>query len=185
MIIYIKDMVCVRCKMAVQAVLENLGIRFISIELGRVTLAGPLTQEQQKKLHAGLQLYELELMDDKKKILVERIKTSIIEILHSSSFEVPLKFSEHLSKSLYYDYTYLANIFSEMEGTTIERFYISNRVERVKELLIYEALSIKEIAYRLNYSSESHLSMQFKKVTGNTPSEFKKLCMLKDYVWRT
>jgi AraC family transcriptional regulator len=182
--IYIKNMVCKRCKMAVQSVLEELEIDYLSIELGIVKLAGELSPEQQVKLNKGLKHYELELMDNKKRILVERIKTLIIESFHSSNIEIRLKFSEHLSKSLEYDYTYLANVFSEMEESTIERFYISTRIERVKELIVYEALPIKEIAYQMNFSSVSHLCIQFKKVTGHTPSMFKKLCESQDYVWK-
>jgi len=162
--------------MAVQAVLEGLKIDYLTIELGRVKLVSALTPEQKNELNEGLKHYELELMDNKKMIIVERIKILIIQKCQSPDFENGLKFSVYLSESLEYDYTYLANIFSEMEGSTIERFYILNRIERVKELMIYEALSIKEIAYQLNYSSVSHLCLQFKKVTGQTPTIFKKQC---------
>jgi len=178
-------MVCIRCKMAVQAVLEGLDISFHSLELSSVQLDSPLTAEQKNKVNKGLEYYSLELMNNKKMILVERIKTLIIEKFHTREAEYSLKFSVYLSESLQYDYTYLANIFSEIEGATIERFYIFSRVERVKELMIYETLSIKEIAYQLNYSSVSHLCLQFKKVTGYTPSVFKKLCDSRDLVWRT
>lgn len=178
-------MVCVRCKMAVQSVLERLHIDYLTIELGRVKLAGDITREQQNELNNALLYYQLELMEDRKKILVEQIKVLIIDMFHSSYVDVQVKFSEYLSKSLYYDYTYLANSFSEMEGYTIERFYIVNRIERVKELMVYEALSLTEITYKLNFSSVSHLCLQFKKVTGLTPSMFKKLCESHDYVWRT
>jgi AraC-like DNA-binding protein len=171
--------------MAVEAVLKGLDIAFESIELGRVTLAGELDPDQLKKINTALGFYELEIMNDKKKILAERIKTIIIEMFHSPDLEIKFKLSEHLSRRLGYDYTYLANAFSETEGSTIERFYILSRVERVKELIVYEALSIKEIAYHLNYSSVSHLSLQFKKVTGETPSMFKKLCESEGYIWRT
>ena len=161
--------------MAVQTVLEKLGIEYSDIALGKVVTANELNLEQLQKLNDGLRYYELELMDNKKKILAERIKTLIIERFHSSNDDMLMKFSEHLSKTLFYEYTYLSNVFSEVEGTTIERFYIQTRVERVKELLVYESNSIKEIAYQLNYSSVSHLCVQFKKVTGQTPSVFKKL----------
>lgn len=184
MTIYIKSMVCVRCKMAVQSVLDELKIEYLTIELGRVTLTGELNAEGQKNLIKALAHYGLELMDNKKKILVERIKTLIIEMFNSPNDEVRSKFSEYLSKSLHYEYTYLANCFSDMEGSTIERFYILYRIERVKELLVYEALSIKEIAFQLNYSSVSHLCLQFKKVTGQTPTMFKKLCESEEFVWR-
>jgi AraC family transcriptional regulator len=171
--------------MAVQAVLGGLKIDYLSIELGRVELAAELTPEQKDQVNEGLKYYALELMNNKKMIVVERIKTLIIQKFNTPDPDQGLKFSVYLSESLHYDYTYLANIFSEMEGSTIEHYYISNRIERVKELMIYEALSIKEIAYQLNYSSVSHLSLQFKKVTGHTPSIFKKLCETRDFVWRT
>lgn len=174
-------MVSVRCKMAVQSVLKELKIDYLHIELGEVKLAAALTPEQQKKLKAALKHYELELMDDKKKVLVEQIKVLIIETFHASDSEMHLKLSEYLSKHLLLDYTYLANTFSEKEGMTIERFFIASRIERVKELIAYEALSIKEIAYQLNYSSVAHLSRQFKKVTGQTLSLFKKLSESPDF----
>jgi AraC-like DNA-binding protein len=119
-------------------------------------------------------------MDNKRNILVERIKILITEILHSQEDEIPLKLTSYLSKMLHLEYTYLSNIFSELEKTTIERFYISSKVQRVKELLIYEGLSLKEISYQLNYSSVSHLCQQFKKVTSKTPSEFRKQFHSKD-----
>lgn len=180
--IYIKNMVSSRCKMAVQAVLKELKIDYLHIELGEVKLAAPLTPEQQKKLKAALKPYELELMDDKKNILVEQIKALIIETFHAEDIEKHLKLSGYLSTHLLLDYTYLANTFSEKEGMTIERFYIVSRIERVKELVAYEALSIKEIAYQLKFSSVAHLSRQFKKVTGQTLSMFKKLCESPDYI---
>ena len=167
-------MVCVRCKMAVQVVLEKLEIDYQEIEIGKVAISKELEPEQQKRLNEALKYYELELMDNKKNILVERIKTLITAMFYSTDDEIPLKLTHYLSKKLHHEYTYLSNVFSEMEKSTIERFYISTRVQRVKELLVYEGLSIKEISYQLNYSSVSHLCWQFKKVTGQTPSEFKK-----------
>lgn len=178
-------MVCVRCKMAVQSVFESLHIGYTTVELGRVDLPEAITPEQQRKVNTALKHYELELMEDRKKILVERIKTMIIALFYASDDDKQVKLSEYLSKGLYYDYTYLANIFSEVEGSTVERFYIVTRIERVKELIVYEGLSITEIAYQLNYSSVSHLCLQFKKVTGQTPSVFKKRCESDDYVWKT
>lgn len=180
--IYIKNMVSTRCKMAVQTVLKELKIDYLHIELGEVKLAAVLTPEQQKKLKAALKPYELELMDDKKKVLVEQIKTLIIETFHDSAIEKHLKLSEYLSNRLLFDYTYMANTFSDKEGMTIERFYIVNRIERVKDLIGNEALSIKEVAYQLNFTSVAHLSRQFKKVTGQTLSMFKKLCESSDQV---
>jgi AraC family transcriptional regulator len=185
MIIYIKNMVCIRCKMAVQTVMEELKIPYHNIELGRVKIEVALSFDKQKKLAEALLYYKLELMDNKKKILTEQIKTVIIEIFASPYNQILLKFSEYLSKQLQYDYTYLANIFSETEGISIERFYICYRIERVKELMLYEAMTIKEISYQLNFSSVAHLSQQFKKITGQTPSLFRKLCSTEDFVWRT
>ena len=184
MIIYIKNMVCVRCKMAVQSVLEALQIDYESIELGRVKLRDYLSSEQKKALNTALQKYELELMEDKKQVLVEQVKILILEIFHQPDTDMELKLSAYLSKKLNYEYTYLSNMFSELEGSTIERFYIVNRIERVKELIVYEDLSLSDIAYQLKFSSVSHLCQQFKKVTGETPSDFKKLCESDSYVWR-
>jgi len=185
MIIYIRSMVCVRCKMAVKSVLKELEIDYTSIDLGVVKLPGDLSDEQYNKLDTALKYYELELIDNKRMILVERVKTLIIEIFRPPHEELQLKLSEYLSKMLDHDYTYMANTFSEMDGQTIERFYISTRIERAKEMLVYEALSVKEIAYRLNYSSESHLCLQFKKITGKTPKGFKKMYEAGDYMWKT
>lgn len=184
MTIYIKNMVCVRCKMAVRAVLQNLNIDYTTIELGKAKLTTDLSVQQRGDLDSALRVYELELMEDRRKIIVEKIKTLVIELFHSSDAELDLKFSAHLSHCLHYDYTYLSNIFSELEGSTIEKFYITQRIERAKELMVYEDLSVTEIAHRLNFSSVSHLCLQFKKVTGQTPSLFKKLCATEDFVWR-
>ena len=175
MYIYIKNMVCVRCKMIVQSVLEDLEILYENVELGRVNITSDLSVEQRMRLNESLKYYELELMDNAKKILVERIKTAIIEMFHSANSDLQLKFSERLSKILQYDYTYLANTFSEMEKSTIEKYYITKKIDRVTELIKYEGMSIKEISYELNYTSVSHLCKQFKKVTGRTPAEFKKV----------
>lgn len=177
-------MVCVRCKMAVGAVLESLSIPFQSIELGMARLPDELSKDQLLKINEGLRKYELELMEDKRKILIERIKSVIIEMLNDIAGDTRLKFSEYLSGRLNYDYTYMSNVFSEIEGYTIERFYIEYRVERIKELIIYEKLTIKEIAYRLNFSNVSHLCQQFKKLTGLTPSMFRKLTEKPEYIWK-
>lgn len=174
MLIFIKNMVCVRCKMAVKSVLDELGIGYVSVELGYVELLTELTAEQYKAVHGGLVHYELEMMDNKRMILVERIKNLVTEIIYVQDAAPELKFTVTISEALNYDYTYLSNIFSELEGTTIERFYILTRIKRVKELIAYEGKSVKEISYLLNYSSVAHLCIQFKKVTGLRPSEFKK-----------
>jgi len=177
-------MVCVRCKMAVQAVLEKLDIAYNSIEMGRADLCSPLGIEEYKTLDAALRYYELELMDNKKSILVDQIKVLILEMIRDESIGPPLKFTAYLSRRLGYNYTYISNVFSEAENSTIERHYITQRIERVKELIVYEEMSLKEIAYQLNYSSVSHLCLQFKKVTGNAPSTFKKLCQTPGYAWK-
>jgi AraC-like DNA-binding protein len=184
MIIYIKNMVCLRCKMAVQSVLEELQIEYESIELGRVNLRSYLSPEQKKLLNNALRKYELQLMEDQKAVLVEQIKIIILELFQEPDTEMQIKLSAYLSTKLNYQYTYLSNLFSEKEGFTIERFYIVSRVERVKELMMYEDLSLSDIAYQLKYSSVSHLCLQFKKVTGQTPSAFKSLCQSNDFVWR-
>jgi AraC-like DNA-binding protein len=173
--LFIKYMVSIRCKMVVRSELDNLGLRYESVELGEARLREDITPEQREKLRAALLKSGLELMDDKKAILIEKIKNIIIEMVHYSE-EVPkTNFSDYLSEKLNYDYTYLSNIFSEVTGTTIEQYTILNKIERVKELLIYDELNISEISYRLNYSSVAHLSNQFKKVTGLTPTYFKNL----------
>lgn len=176
-------MVCVRCKMAVEAVLNANNIRFHSVELGRAKLVKELTLSEKAKIVEGLRHYELELMEARSKILVERIKTEIISLLHASE-PMQFKLSAHLSKVLDHNYTYLANTFSELESMTLERYFITQRVERVKELIVYEDLLLTQITDELAYSSVSHLCQQFKKVTGITPAEFRRLCRSDKYVWR-
>jgi len=145
------------------------------VELGEAEVMEDLSAEQHDKVKAALLKSGLELMDDKKSVLIQKIKTVIVELVHYSEEPLVLKFSEYLSKKLQHDYTYLANLFSEVQGTTIEKFLIAHRIERVKELLVYDELTLTEIAFLMHYSSVSHLSMQFKKVTGLTPSYFKKM----------
>ena len=168
-------MVSIRCKLMVKAELEALNLHFRSVELGEVEIIENITPDERELLKKALALSGLELMDDKKAILIERIKGVIIEMVHYAEEQPKYKFSEYLSEKLQYDYTYLANLFSEVTGTTIENFIISHKIERVKELLIYDELSLTQISYLLNYSSVAHLSMQFKKVTGLTPTFFKNL----------
>ena len=168
-------MVSIRCKMVVRAELENLGLHYTTVELGEVNIQEDITPEQREQLNRSLKKSGLELMDNKKAMLVEKIKNVIIEMIHYTD-EPPLtKYSVYLSDKLNYDYTYLANLFSEVQGTTIEHFIIMHKIERVKELLVYDDLNLTEIAFKLNYSSVGHLSNQFKKTTGLTPSHFKKL----------
>ena len=168
-------MVSTRCKMVVKDELKKLGLHFIVVDLGEVEIMETISDEQREHLKTALLSTGLELMDDKKSILIERIKNVIIEMVHHSDGEMTINFSDFLSEKLNHDYTYLANLFSEVQGTTIEQFLIAHKVERVKELIIYDELNITEIAWKMNYSSVAHLSNQFKKVTGLSPSHFKKL----------
>jgi AraC-like DNA-binding protein len=168
-------MVCIRCKMVVKSELEKLGLHYISVDLGEAEIKENISPEQLNKFSEGLKKSGLELMDDKKSILVEKIKNIIIEQVHYTDEQIKTNLSDFLSEKLNYDYTYLANLFSEVKGTTIEKFYLLHKIERVKELLVYDELNLTEIADKLHYSSVAHLSNQFKKITGLTPSHFKKL----------
>jgi AraC-like DNA-binding protein len=168
-------MVCIRCKMVVKTELEKLGLHHTFVELGGAEILENITAEQRSQLDIGLRKAGLELMDDRKSMLIEKIKNIIIELVHYSDKIPKSNLSDYLSEKLNYDYTYLANLFSEVQGTTIEKFFITHKIERVKELLVYDELNLKEIAFKLHYSSVSHLSSQFKKVTGLTPSHFKHL----------
>jgi len=173
--LYIKYMVSNRCKMAVKEALKSLGLHFIVVDLGEVEIMENISAEQRRELTAALLGSGLELMDDKRAVLIERIKNAIVEMVHYADELIKINFSEFLSKKLGHDYTYMANLFSEVQGTTIEQFMISHKVERIKELIIYDELTITEIAWKMNYSSVAHLSNQFKKVTGLSPSHFKQL----------
>jgi AraC-like DNA-binding protein len=168
-------MVSTRCKMAVKEELKKLGLHFIVVELGEVEVMENLTTEQREKLKTGLLDAGLELMDDKRSVLIEKIKNIIVEMVHYSDEPIKVNFSDYLSDKLKHDYTYLANLFSEVQGSTIEHFIIDHKIERIKELIIYDELNITEIAWKMNYSSVAHLSNQFKKVTGLSPSHFKQL----------
>jgi len=168
-------MVCIRCKLLVKEELSKLGLHNVLVELGETEIRENISKEQIDQLRATLLKSGLEIMDDKKSVLIEKIKKVIIESVHYSEEPLSIKFSEYLSQRLNHDYTYLANLFSEVQGTTIEKFLIAHRIERVKELLVYNELSLTEIAYQMHYSSVAHLSSQFKKVTGLTPTHFKQL----------
>ena len=168
-------MVCIRCKMVVKEELTKLGLHYVFVELGEAEILEKISVEQHEQFKAALLKSGLELMDDKKSVLIQKIKNVIIELVHYSEEPLVVNFSEFLSQKLDHDYTYLANLFSEVQGTTIEKFIIAHKIERVKELLVYNELNLTEIAYRMHYSSVAHLSAQFKKVTGLTPSHFKQL----------
>lgn len=168
-------MVSNRCKLAVKEVLKKLGVHFIVVDLGEVDIMEEISSEQREELKKALLESGLELMDDKRAVLIQKIKTVVIEMVHHTEDEMTVNFSHFLSEKLNHSYTYLANLFSEVQGTTIEQFIISHKIERVKELIMYDELNITEIAWKMNYSSVAHLSNQFKKMTGLTPTHFKQL----------
>lgn len=173
--LYIKYMVSLRCKMVVHQELERLGIKNAIVDLGTVELLEDISAELRQILKENLLKTGLEILDDKKSILIEKIKNVVIEMIHYSD-ELPKEnFSDYVSEKLGYDYTYLANTFSEVKGMTLQHFIIINKVEKVKELLLYDELNLTEISYKLNYSSVAHLSNQFKKITGLSPSFYKQL----------
>ncbi|WP_418502524.1 helix-turn-helix domain-containing protein [Flagellimonas sp.] len=175
MFIYIKYMVSLRCKMVVRQELQKLGLHYVNVDLGTVEILEKITDLQKEQLHKNLKVFGLELLDDKRKIIIERIKSVIIEMIHYSEEMPKVNYSDYISEKLGYDYTYLANTFTEVKGITIQQYIILHKIERVKELLLYDEVNLTEISYMLHYSSVSHLSNQFKKVTGLTPSFFKKL----------
>lgn len=177
--LYIKYMVSIRCKMIVKSELDTLGVRHGNVELGKVEIEENLTPDQYKKLQKGLERAKLELMDEKDSMLVENIKNIIVEMIHYSDVPLKLNFSEYLAAKLNHSYNSLGNLFSQTTGTTIEQYIIAHKIERAKELLLYDELSLKEIAHELHYKSVSHLSGQFKKVTGLTPTYFKSLGQFK------
>ncbi|MDH6309298.1 AraC-like DNA-binding protein [Dysgonomonas sp. PFB1-18] len=173
--LYIKNMVCNRCIMVVRSELEKLGIEPLSVELGEVTLSENLTPQQKEQLGGTLESLGFSLIDDKKARLIEQVKNLIIELVHYNNNNLKINLSDYISEKLHHDYNYISNLFSEVEGTTIEKYFIAQKIEKVKELLVYDELTLNEIAFNLNYSSVAHLSAQFKKVTGLTPSHFKQI----------
>lgn len=160
--------------MLVKDELKKLGLHFI-VEMGEADIMEDITTEQLEQIRSALRESGLELMDDRKAVLIEKIKTAIIELVHFTEEQPKVNFSDFLSEKLHHDYTYMSNLFSEVQGTTIEQFMISHKIERVKELIIYNEVTLTEIAWIMHYSSVAHLSNQFKKVTGLTPSHFKQL----------
>ena len=171
--LYIKNMVCRRCITAVEETLQEHQLRPASIRLGEIILAEQPTESQLVELTASLQKLGFELLDDYKHQIIEKIKTLIINLVHHTPEKQIKKLSELLAENLHKDYSYLSNLFSEVEGITIEKYFINQRIEKVKEMLIYNELSLSEIAFQNGYSSVAHLSSQFKKVTGLTPKTFK------------
>jgi len=170
-------MISNRCKLAVKEELTKLGLHFVVAELGEVEVMEELTAEQRFLLQEGLESAGLELMDDKKGIIIEKIINTITEMIHHSGELPKTNYSDYISDKLNYSYTYLSNMFTEVKGVNIRQFIIINKIEKVKELIFYDELNLTEIAYRMHYSSVSHLSNQFKKMTGLTPSDYKNLKM--------
>ncbi|MFT4017329.1 AraC family transcriptional regulator [Terrimonas sp.] len=168
-------MVCNRCIMVVRSELEKLGYKPASVTLGEVVLDKDISADEKNDIAKVLEPIGFELIDDKKSRIIEKIKNVIIDLVHRQDVELKTSLSDLLSAALHHDYNYLSNLFSEVEGTTIEKYFIAQKIERVKELLVYDELSLSEIAFRLNYSSVAYLSNQFKKVTGLTPSHFKQV----------
>lgn len=173
--LFIKYMVSNRCKMAVKEELNKLGLHFIVVDLGEVDIMEDLTAEQLESVRTAMFNAGLELMDDKKAILIEKIKNVIAEMILYTDESIKINYSDYISEKLNYDYTYLSNLFSEVKGITIQQFIIIHKIERAKELILYEELNLTEISYKLHYSSVAHLSNQFKKVTGLSPTDFKLL----------
>lgn len=175
MVLYIKYMVSLRCKIIVKDELAKLGLEDAMVELGVVETTAEVEEAVRDQLKVALSRFGLELMDDRKTILIERIKIVIIEMIHYSNGMPKVNYSAYIAEKLNYDYTYLANIFSEVQGITIQQYIIIHRIEKAKEYLLYGELNLSEIAFRLHYSSAAHLSNQFKKVTGHSPRVYKKL----------
>lgn len=173
-VLFIKNMVCNRCITAVQNELDKLNLKIQNIKLGEVTLEKEPTIDEKNKLHTVLDQLGFEIIDDKKSQIIEQIKNSIIELVHHKENNTKINLSDVLADKIHHDYNYLSNLFSAVEGTTIEKYFIAQKIEKVKELLVYDELSLSEIAFHLNYSSVGYLSNQFKKVTGLSPTQFKK-----------
>ena len=173
--IYIKNMVCDRCIMVVKEIFSRLNIEIVNISLGEVDLKTPLSKEQTVSIVSELNLVGFEMIDNQRSKCIEQIKNCIRDLENRKDDKLKINLSEYHSQQINYDYSYLSSLFSEVEGTTIEKYYISQKIERVKELLVYDDMSLSEIAFMLNYSSTAHLSSQFKKNTGLTPSYYKQL----------
>ena len=173
--LYIKNMVCTRCKMVVKSELEAIGIHPLSVELGEVEIGEQIDGAMIERINTALHPYGFVLIDDKKSRVIEKIKTLIVALVHELNSELKVNLSDYIAQHVHYEYNYISNLFSEVEGSTIEKYFIAQKIEKVKELMMYEELSLSEIAFRLNYSSVAHLSSQFKKVTGFAPSHIKRI----------
>lgn len=173
--LYIKNMVCNRCILVVKNELEKLNLNPVNIGLGEVTFSEHITESQTASVQNAILPLGFELIDDRKSKIIEKIKNTIIQLVHHQDGQLKMNLSDVLKDEISHDYNYLSNLFSDIEGTTIEKYYIAQKIEKVKELLVYDELSLSEIAFQLNYSSVAYLSNQFKKVTGLTPSHFKQI----------
>jgi len=173
--IYVKNMVCNRCKMIVESTLENAGLHPMKVDLVEIELQESDISGVKQELRDKLQSLGFDLLDDKRSRTIEKIKNIITDLVQNRSNQIEMNLSDYLVQELHQDYSSLSNLFSEVEGRTIEKYYINQKIEKVKELLVYDELTLNEIAYQLNYSSAAYLSSQFKKVTGLTPSHFKNL----------
>lgn len=173
--LFVKNMVCDRCVRVVKQELEKIGLIPQAVSLGEITLEKEPTNEQRQQIENAFQSLGFALIDDKKSRLIEKIKNRIIDLVHQKENLLKTNLSDYLAEQLHQDYNYMAGLFSEVEGITIEKYYIAQRIERVKELLVYDELTLSEIAFRMHYSSVAHLSNQFKKVTGLTPSFFRNI----------
>jgi AraC-like DNA-binding protein/copper chaperone CopZ len=173
--LYIKNMVCSRCKMMVKDQLENKGLHPISVDLGEAEVEGDISKDKLQDIDVSLKAFGFELIDNKKSRIIEKIKNAVVSLVHHADDNLNSNLSAFITSKIHKDYNYLSNLFSEVEGTTIEKYFISQRIEKAKELLVYDELTLSEIADRLGYSSVAHLSSQFKKITGFTPGYFKSL----------
>ena len=173
--LHIKNMVCNRCIIVVKSELEKLGLNYLSVELGEVTFKNVISQEDKISISKHLKAFGFEILNDTKSKTIEKIKSTLIDLIQNKNNNIKDNFSDYLKEKLQQDYSKLSNLFSQIEGISIEKYFINLKIEKVKELIFYDELSLSEIAYSLNYSSVSHLSHQFKKVTGFSPTYFKKL----------
>lgn len=174
-IIYIKNMVCNRCILVVENIFADLNVKPLSVKLGEAVLANGLNEAERAELNARLRAVGFEPIDDRKTRLIEQVKNAVIELVRRNDGALKVNLSDYVADKTNHDYTYVSNLFSEVENTTVEKYFIAQKIERVKELLVYDELSLNEIADLLNYSSAAHLSAQFKRVTGLTPSHFKRI----------
>tara|TARA_R110000868_G_scaffold56307_2_gene174313 strand:+ start:366 stop:938 length:573 start_codon:yes stop_codon:yes gene_type:complete len=172
-LLHIKNMVCPRCIMAVRDELKELEIQFQDVQLGQVILSDPIDKQKLKSLSNQLNALGFELLEPGKSVLISKIKTVIIEQIHHAQEPLSINFSSLISDNLHQEYAYLSRLFSSVEGITIEKFIVLQKIEKVKEYLVYNQMTLSEIALEMNYSSVAHLSAQFKKETGMTPTKFK------------